>query len=136
MEGLERILREHPFFAGASGGAQPSWSPAARAIIVFHAGQYLFREGEAANEFFLIRHGQVALEIAAPGRAPIVFATLGRRRDRRRVLAGPALSLDVRCARRGTDARDRHRRRLPAREMRGGPRPRLRDDEALPARRW
>jgi CRP-like cAMP-binding protein len=43
----------------------------------FDAGAYLFREGEAANEFFLIRHGRVALEIVAPGQAPIVFATLG-----------------------------------------------------------
>ena len=41
--------------------------PAARAIVRFNAGQYLFHEGEPATEFFLIRHGKVALEIAAPG---------------------------------------------------------------------
>ena len=42
----------------------------------YEVGEYLFREGGPANEFFLIRHGQVALEIGAPGTAPIVFATL------------------------------------------------------------
>jgi CRP-like cAMP-binding protein len=76
MEGLERILGEQPFFAGLA--------PAHLALVTgcarnhrFDAASYLFREGEAADEFFLIRHGRVALEIAAPGRAPIVFATLG-----------------------------------------------------------
>jgi CRP-like cAMP-binding protein len=76
MEGLDRIVSEHPFFAGLSAEL--------RALVVgcasnhrFDAGQYLFHEGEAANRFFLIRHGRVALEIVAPGTAPIVFSTLG-----------------------------------------------------------
>lgn len=76
MVGLERILREHPFFA--------DFAPEHGRVVAgcgrnhrFNAGQYLFREGEAADEFFLIRHGKVALEIASPGRAPVVFATLG-----------------------------------------------------------
>ena len=43
----------------------------------FEAGQYLFHEGEAADEFFLIRQGRVALEIVAPGQAPVVISTLG-----------------------------------------------------------
>ena len=77
----------------------------------FNAGHYLFHEGDPADEFFLIRHGKVALEIVAPGRAPIVFETVARRRDRRRILAGPALPLDVRRPRRRIDPRHRHRRR-------------------------
>ena len=76
MEGLENILAEQPFLAGLA--------PAHRTLLTgcarnhrFDAGGYLFREGDAANEFFLIRHGRVALEITAPGQAPIVFTTLG-----------------------------------------------------------
>lgn len=76
MEGLERILREHPFLAGSSLEHGRLVSGCARNCR-FEAGRYLFHEGEPANEFFLIRHGRVALEIVAPGRAPIVFATLG-----------------------------------------------------------
>ena len=76
MEGLEHILREHPFFAGV---------PAEHSALVagcarnhrFEAGQYLFHEGEPAKELFLLRHGKAALAIVAPGSAPIVFATLG-----------------------------------------------------------
>jgi signal-transduction protein with cAMP-binding, CBS, and nucleotidyltransferase domain len=75
MEGLERILSEHPFFE--------TFPKAHRELLAgcaknhrFNAGQFLFHEGDAANEFFLIRHGKIALEIVAPGREPIVFETL------------------------------------------------------------
>ena len=40
------------------------------------AGEYLFREGDPGERFYLIRAGAVALEIAAPGRDAIVIATL------------------------------------------------------------
>jgi CRP-like cAMP-binding protein len=76
MEGLEHILREHPFFAGFAPEHSKLVAGCARNHR-FDAGAYLFREGEPANEFFLIRHGRVALEIVAPGQTPIVFATLG-----------------------------------------------------------
>lgn len=76
MEGLEHILGEHPFFAGFSPEHSRLVSGCARNHR-FDAGQYLFHEGDPADEFYLIRHGRVALEIVAPGQAPIVFATLG-----------------------------------------------------------
>lgn len=76
MEGLERIVGEHPFFAGFSAEHRALVTGCARNHR-FDAGQYLFHEGAPADEFFLIRHGTVALEIHAPGRPPIVFATLG-----------------------------------------------------------
>jgi len=76
MEGLEPILRGHPFFSGFLEDQVALVAGCARNHR-FSAGQYLFREGESADEFFLIRHGRVALEIVAPGRAPIVFSTLG-----------------------------------------------------------
>ena len=74
MEGLERIVLAHPFFAGFETGTRPMVSGCARNHR-FNAGQYLVREGEPADEFFLIRHGKVALEILAPGQQPIVFST-------------------------------------------------------------
>ena len=76
MEGLERILREHAFFAGFPEDQIALVAGCARNHR-FDAGQYLFREGEPANEFFLIRQGKVALEIATPGQPPIVMSTLG-----------------------------------------------------------
>lgn len=76
MEGLERILAEHPFFAGMEAGHLRLVLGCARNCR-FEEGRYLLREGALANEFFLIRHGRVALEIAGPGQKPIVFETLG-----------------------------------------------------------
>lgn len=43
----------------------------------YQPGEYLFREGEAADRFYLIREGHVALEVKAPGRAPVICQTLG-----------------------------------------------------------
>ena len=76
MANLEQILQEHPFFAGAAAEQVELVAGCARNCL-FHAGDYLFRDGGPANEFFLIRHGKVALEVDAPGHAPIIFETLG-----------------------------------------------------------
>jgi CRP/FNR family transcriptional regulator, cyclic AMP receptor protein len=76
METLERILRAHPFFAGFAAEHSRLVTGCARNHR-FNAGEYLLRENEPANEFFLIRHGKVALEIAAPGQAPLVFSAVG-----------------------------------------------------------
>lgn len=62
---LRAILSQHPFLAGLK--------PAHVELIVscatnqrLSAGEYLAREGEPADEFYLIRAGQVALEAFAP----------------------------------------------------------------------
>ena len=75
METLERILAEHTFFEGLE--------PEYLKLLVgcasnarFQAGAYLFREGEEASHFYLIRQGRVAVEIYAPQRPPIVVQTL------------------------------------------------------------
>ncbi len=75
MEGLERIVLEHPFFAGLGAEFGKAISGCARNIR-FTAGEYLFHEGEPADEFYLIRYGAVALEIHTPGQPPIVVLTL------------------------------------------------------------
>ena len=64
--------------------------------VRFEAGKYLFREGDPADEFFLIRHGRVALEMTAPGRAAVTFQTVPRGRGGRPLLADSALSLGLR----------------------------------------
>ena len=56
MEGLERIVLGHPFFAGLGPEFGAAISGCARNLR-FAAGEYLFREDEPANEFYLIRHG-------------------------------------------------------------------------------
>jgi len=76
MEGLERIVTEHPFFANIEQAFCTIVCGCAKNVR-FEAGQYLFHEGESADQFYLIRQGRIALEIAAPGQGAIRFQTLG-----------------------------------------------------------
>ena len=74
--GLDRIVREHPFFAGLDEDFLKLVVGCAKNVR-FEAGQYLFHEGGTADQFYLIRHGTVALEVAVPGRGPLMFQTVG-----------------------------------------------------------
>jgi len=75
MEGLERFVREHPFFAGLEEGFLGLVCGCAK-NVVFQAGDYLFHEGAPADQFYLLRHGRVGLEITVPGRSAVTFQTL------------------------------------------------------------
>ena len=72
---LEPLLRGHKFFAGLAPD-QLALLTGCAATAVFPAGSYLFREGDPAETFYLIRGGTVALEIATPGRGAVVVQTL------------------------------------------------------------
>jgi CRP/FNR family cyclic AMP-dependent transcriptional regulator len=76
IAGLEQILAQHPFFADMSETARGLIAGCA-SNRVFHEGDPIFREGDAADTFYLVRHGVVALEINVPGREPLVIETLG-----------------------------------------------------------
>ena len=75
MEGLERIISEHPFFEGLDQAYIDLITGCARNVR-FEPGAYLFREGGPADEFYLIRHGRVALELPTPGHGAVTFQTL------------------------------------------------------------
>ncbi len=76
MQTLEPLLRDHEFFRGLEASYLDLLVGCATNVR-FDEGAFLFREGEPAGRFFLIRHGRVALEIAAPGRGRIVVQTVG-----------------------------------------------------------
>jgi CRP/FNR family cyclic AMP-dependent transcriptional regulator len=75
METLERMLTEHPFFKGLNKRCLQLLAGCA-SNVRFDAGEVIFREGEEAGLFFLIRHGKVVVETFAPNRGPIVIQTL------------------------------------------------------------
>ncbi len=76
MKSLEEVLAEHPFFRGMKEEHIRLFAGCA-AHVRFEAGAFLFREGDPADRFFLLRHGRVALEVQVPGRGPTVIQTLG-----------------------------------------------------------
>jgi len=76
METLERIIAEQPFFADLDPAFLQLVTGCA-SNVRFDAGAYIFKEGDEANEFYLIRSGKVALELFAPQHKPLIVETLG-----------------------------------------------------------
>jgi CRP/FNR family transcriptional regulator, cyclic AMP receptor protein len=76
METLERIIAEHPFFSGLDGGFTNLMTSCA-SNVRFKRGDYILKEGDPANTFYLMRSGKVALEVLTPQHKPIIIATLG-----------------------------------------------------------
>jgi len=72
---LDTLLLEHPFFQGMDPEACSRLSKCAQKNV-YDAGEYIIREGEVADRFFLVRHGRVAIELHSPGKAPMVIATI------------------------------------------------------------
>ena len=74
MEALDPLLAEHPFLRSLSPAHIRTVAGCAKNER-FEAGQFLFREGEEADQFFVIRHGKVAVEIGAPPRGVVTVQT-------------------------------------------------------------
>jgi CRP/FNR family transcriptional regulator, cyclic AMP receptor protein len=75
MEGLERIVREHSFFAGMKQEYTDIIAGCAKNAR-FEAGDYLFHEGDTADQLYLLRSGRVALEVDTPN-GPAALQTVG-----------------------------------------------------------
>ena len=113
VETLEAVIAEHPFLKGI----EPQYIKliaGCASNVRFDAGQFLFHEGEEANEFYMIRQGKVALEISAIPRAVITVQTIGEgdilgwswlippyrwRFDARALELTRAIALDGKCLR-------------------------------------
>lgn len=75
MEDLRRLLEEHQFLRGLS-PAQTNVIVSCAKNLRFAQGEFLLREGQAADMFYLLRTGRVALEINVPGRGPTQMESL------------------------------------------------------------
>ena len=95
VEGLDAVLREHPFFTEFDQRYRALVAGCAANLVV-PANAYVYREGEPANHFYLIRTGRVAIEVFVPGKAPIIVETLSGRRPDGLVVAGAAVPLQLR----------------------------------------
>ncbi len=70
------LLSNHPFLAGLSQHQLERLANWSRRSL-FHGGSRVFREGDRADGFWLIRDGQVQLDTDVPGRGTVVVETLG-----------------------------------------------------------
>ena len=72
---MERELQSYGFFTAMDEATRDLIAGCAR-NVVFNKGEFIYREGDPANEFYVIRHGTVALEVHVPGRDALVIETL------------------------------------------------------------
>ncbi len=113
METLKPILADQPFLKGLA-GVHLDLMAGCASNVRFSAGEFLFREGEEANHFYLVRHGRVAIEVFAAQRGTLTIETIGEgdlvgwswlvapyhwRFDARAIELTRAIAFDARCLR-------------------------------------
>ncbi len=72
---LETLLRGVPFFEGLP-AEEVELIAGCGSNVRFEAGETVFRQGDPADRFYLIRHGSVAVGNFVPPRGEIVIETL------------------------------------------------------------
>jgi CRP/FNR family transcriptional regulator, cyclic AMP receptor protein len=73
---LEPTIWEHPFFKGLEERYIQFITGCAKNVR-FREGDVIFREGDAADEFYVIRRGLVAVELMVPQRGYVTVQTVG-----------------------------------------------------------
>jgi CRP/FNR family cyclic AMP-dependent transcriptional regulator len=121
VRSLAKIIPEHPFFLGLDPEFCELVSGCARNVR-FEDGAYLFRKGDPADEFYLVRQGRVGLQITTAAGKPLTFLTIGDNEvvglswlippyrwsiDAKAIGQVRAIGIDARCLRGKCDA-DHH----------------------------
>ncbi len=73
---IRDLIAEHPFFQGLSDEYLDVIAGCARNVR-FMPDEMVFREGEPADTFYLVRHGKVLIGARAPGQGLIPIQTVG-----------------------------------------------------------
>lgn len=77
MDTIAVLLQSHPVMQGLD-DSQLDLIAGCAHNVVFEADKKIFSHGESASEFYLLRHGSVALEMSVPGRGLLTFLTLAQ----------------------------------------------------------
>ena len=113
IHSLESVLADHPFFRDLP---EPHLDTVTGCVsnVVFQPGEFVFREGSAADRFYVVREGRVAVEVFVPNKGPVTIETIEggevlgwswlfppyrTRFDARALNSVRALSLDGACLR-------------------------------------
>ncbi len=75
MKTLDKVMLDSDLFAGLEERYAEQLSGCSQ-LVGFDSGESLFREGEPADRFYVIRRGRVALELFVPGRGPMTIETI------------------------------------------------------------
>jgi CRP/FNR family cyclic AMP-dependent transcriptional regulator len=75
VETIDTILRDVPLFSGLA-DEEFELMAGCGSNVHFREEELLFREGDAADTFYVVRHGSVVLELFVPGRGPVTIETI------------------------------------------------------------
>jgi CRP-like cAMP-binding protein len=75
MDTIEALLHEVPLFEGLTPG-EFELIAGCGSNVRFREGELLFRDGDEADTFYVLRHGSVALETFVPARGAVTIETL------------------------------------------------------------
>ena len=75
MQTLDELIADAPVFAGLR-PADLTLIAGCAQNVAFEAGKLLFREGEPADTFYVVRRGRVSLELHTPERGGLVIDTI------------------------------------------------------------
>jgi CRP/FNR family transcriptional regulator, cyclic AMP receptor protein len=76
MQTIDALLRDSPAFSCLDVDMLPVIAGCA-SNVQYRENEVIFREGDAANTFLLVRHGTVALETFVPATGPMLIETVG-----------------------------------------------------------
>lgn len=77
MKEILDLLKEHPFFDGLKPKNLELVVGCSRNVH-FKPGDVIFRRGEPADRFYVLREGKVAVEIHSPDQQELVIQTIGK----------------------------------------------------------
>jgi CRP/FNR family cyclic AMP-dependent transcriptional regulator len=118
MHTLQPILAEHPFLKGLK-SEHLELLVGCASNVRFEPGAFIFRQGQEANAFYIVRDGKVAIEVFGAQRGAIAIDTVGEgdvlgwswlippyhwRFDAKAVEPTRAIALDGRCLRTKCDS--------------------------------
>lgn len=75
VKGIGELVQSHPFFAGLKEADIELIAGCAKNVR-FAAGEAIFREGQAADAFYVIRVGRIGIDVSLPPRGWIRVQTL------------------------------------------------------------
>lgn len=75
METLQRYLAEHPFLKDLS-AEQITLLAGCASNVRFDTNEFIFREGQEADKFYIIRHGKILLEVFRPNQGALAIQTI------------------------------------------------------------
>lgn len=76
IETLKTLLAEHPFVRGLD-NRYIDLLVGCASNVRFQPGEFIFREGGDADQFYLLRHGRATIEVYAAERGSITVMTVG-----------------------------------------------------------